>query len=215
MHAALRGHSRWSGLVGNLKAIAEVHGGAASVRANGYGQVYDGARGAMVIDVVMSRQRSYEKRIVPAVRPFREQGLKLRQLVDSPPGRALLGLRAEEQETMVAVADNLLAFARDEGIDNEDEACRVWAERTAGISHAFRCEERVGAVKGIGLALFCYLRMRCGGDSVKPDGRVRESLRRLGFPCPNDPHVCLAVAQGAALELGTTELWLDQLLWWA
>ncbi|MBM0226525.1 MULTISPECIES: hypothetical protein [Micromonospora] len=167
----------------------------------------------MVLDVVMSRQRGYETRVLPAVRPFTENGFTLRDLVASPPDRAQLGLMAGEQATMVGVAEGLLAFARDEGIDDEDEACREWAKRAAGLAHAFRCEERVGGVKGIGLALFCYLQMRSGGDGVKPDGRVRASLRGQGFPCPKDPHAVLTVAQAAAAELQVSQLWLDQLLW--
>ena len=71
----------------------------------------------------------------------------------------------------------------------------------------------MGCVKGIGIALFAYMRMRSGADAIKPDVRVRKSLRSLGFVVPGDDHAVLVLAKAAAIEIGVSRLVLDQLLW--
>ena len=57
------------------------------------------------------------------------------------------------------------------------------------------------------------MRMRCGADAIKPDLRVANALRQLGFDAGNDPHSILVLARAAATELGVGLLVLDQLLW--
>lgn len=125
----------------------------------------------------------------------------------------MLGMKRSESGTVLGVATALLEFCGPE--EDENAACLAWAEQNAGMEHASRADPRVGRVSGIGLALFCYLRMRSGADGVKPDGRVRQALKELGLPSSRDPHAILTVAQCAAAELGMAELELDQLLWFA
>lgn len=67
-------------------------------------------------------------------------------------------------------------------------------------------------MKGIGPALFAYLRMRCGADALKPDLRVHAALRGLGFEVENEVHTMLVVAHAVAVELEISRLTLDQLL---
>ena len=76
-----------------------------------------------------------------------------------------------------------------------------------------RLDRYVGSVSGIGVALFAYARMRSGADALKPDRRVREHLRRLGFPTPAGEGALLLVGEAAAEEVGIHRLALDQLLW--
>ena len=95
------------------------------------------------------------------------------------------GLQRTEPATLQVVAANLLSFCQDEGL-GEDEGCRVWADRVQGLEHAPKLDPIVGAVSGIGPALFAYMRMRCGADALKPDLRVARALRDLGFHAPGD-----------------------------
>ena len=81
------------------------------------------------------------------------------------------------------------------------------------LEHAPKLDPVVGGVPGIGPALFAYMRMRCGADALKPDLRVADALRNLGFESAGDPHSILVVARAAATELGVSLLVLDQLLW--
>ncbi len=73
----------------------------------------------------------------------------------------------------------------------------------------------VGSVTGIGIALFCYLRMRSGADAIKPDVRVRKALEQFSFTIPAGGAALLAVSSVLAAELGVSRLVLDQLLWTA
>lgn len=60
----------------------------------------------------------------------------------------------------------------------------------------------VGCVKGIGLALFAFMRMRSGADVIKPDIRVKKAMVSLGFVVSNDDHALLVLAKAAAQEIG-------------
>jgi hypothetical protein len=170
----------------------------------------------MVVDVVASRRRPYLSKVRRIVDGWRAQAVQptLAWLAANPPDAARLGLTANEPETMRQVAENLGAFARGRGLD-EDEGCYAWAEGVDGLEHAHRLDPVVGSVPGIGPALFAYMRMRCGRSAIKPDVRVGRELRRLGFEVPADEHAILIVAKAAAVELGVDLLTLDQLLWWA
>lgn len=88
--------------------------------------------------------------------------------------------------------------------------CRRWAEESDfGLAYEL---SPVGRTKGIGIALFPYLRMRAGGDDLKPDDRVIAALRSMGFPVAS-AMAAYVVGSAAALEIGSTRLELDQLLW--
>jgi hypothetical protein len=213
---ALRSRPTWPAAVRRLKLLWDRAGDNAKSRAEEYGEVYAGRRGAMVVDVVASRQRRYNERVLPDVARW-EAGVEeptLKQLAGDQPGLSLLRLPSKELETIVSVAQGFLRFADERGL-GEDDACQAWATEVESFEHAPTLDSYVGDVKGIGVALFAYMRMRCGTDALKPDLRVRNALNRLGFDVPNDPHAILITGQGAAIEIGVSPLVLDQLLWWA
>lgn len=210
----LRERDGWSTAVESLRAVHATHGAEAKKRAAQYGRVYVGRRAAMVFDVVASRQRRYEQRVVPLVERFAllPAAESLNALAAHGPGPGF-GLRSGEPETMQHVAAGLVLFAERQGLDDE-EAVRRWAERTKSVVEAPGFDPYVGTVKGIGVALFGYLRMRSGGDGIKPDLRVRRALADLGFEPPLGEVALLRTATAAAAELGISLLELDQLLWW-
>lgn len=210
----LRRRPGWSEAVAQLKALASTHGDAARAAAATYGAVYVGRRGAMVVDVVASRQRKYEARVVPLV-------ARWSAAVGEPTLAALaaqelrardFGLQESEPVTMQSVAANILEFAHERGY-SEDDACRAWADGVEGLEHAHKLDPVVGGVPGIGPALFAYMRMRCGANTLKPDVRVATGLRELGFTTSSDGHSILVVARAAAAEVDMDLLSLDQLLW--
>ncbi len=212
----LRDRPEWPTAVARLRRLYAQGGAAAQEQAARYGQKYAGQRGAMVVDVVASRQRNYLSKVRHIVNGWQEEAREptLAWLAANPPDGARLGLMASEPETMRHVAENLVAFASSRGLD-EDTGCRTWAEEVDGLEHAHRLDPVVGGVSGIGPALFAYMRMRCGGKALKPDVRVGRELRRLGFEVPAGEHAILVVAKAAAAELAVDLLVLDQLLWWA
>jgi hypothetical protein len=215
----LRSISWWPDAIENLRAVANIHGAKAQIDAEAYGGVYKAERGAMIVDVVASRRRTYltrVKKIVVNWKALNEQH-SIRWLSEHPVDSAQFGLSDAEAVTIHEVATNLRAFIDEQellGADGEDAACTMWAEGCGELEHAPRLDPVVGCVKGIGLALFAYMRMRSGADAIKPDVRVMNALKKLGFVVPTDDnHAILVIAKAAATEIGVSRLVLDQLLW--
>jgi hypothetical protein len=172
----------------------------------------------MVLDVVMSRQRRYQERVLPLVARWERdsEAHSLRWLAAHEPDQRSYGLRSGEPGTAVALARNLITYAVEHDLgDDEDKACLRWAQGVAGLEHTPVLDPVAGSVSGIGPALFAYLRMRSGADALKPDLRVARALRMLGFHVPADEHTILVLAHAAADETDISLLVLDQLLWWA
>ena len=210
----LRQHPGWAGAVARLTALAQTRGAEARAAAQQYPEVYAGRRGSMVLDVVASRQRRYVSRVLPLVTRWQAAHPpgSLAALAESPPDALSYGLQPSEPLTMRTVARNLLDLAERLHL-KEDQACRSWADSVRGLEHASTLDPVVGAVPGIGPALFAYLRMRCGADALKPDLRVARALRELGFTVPGDSHSIMVLARAAAAEIDFDLLSLDQLLW--
>ena len=65
--AVMRKRPRWSEAVERLRDLAVSRGDGLQRAAEAYGEVYHGRRGAMVFDVVVSRQRKYQSVVLPRV----------------------------------------------------------------------------------------------------------------------------------------------------
>jgi hypothetical protein len=214
----LRSFSWWPEAIDNLGVIANTHGAQAQMNAEAYAGVYNAERGAMIVDVVASRQRTYRTRVKSIVADWKaaNEQHSMHWLSEHPIDAAQFGLSDAEAMTIHKVATNLRAFTVDQGLlgpHGEDAACNLWAESCGELEHAPKLDPVVGCVKGIGLALFAYMRMRSGADAIKPDVRVKKALQRLGFVVPDDDHAVLLLAKAAATEIGVSRLVLDQLLW--
>lgn len=203
----------WGEAIDRLRVLVAEHGDQARQRAQSYASRYQDRRAAMVFDVVASRRRRYTAQVLPMVDRFAETpaAASLADLahLGVPPG---FGLMSGEADTMQAIARGLVRFCERHGHDDEGGA-RSWAAWVAPFEHAPPLDPYVGSVNGIGIALMAYMRMRAGADAIKPDIRVRRSLKRLGFPVPAGEHALLLVAHAAAREVSLTRLALDQLLW--
>jgi hypothetical protein len=211
----LRGRPEWGSAVRELRALISSHGDEAHRRAEAYGRFYAHRRGSMLLDVVLSRQRRYQQRVLPLVARWEtdSEAHSLRWLAAHEPDQKRYGLRSGEPATIAALAGNLVGFVDGRGL-SEDEGCLRWARAVVGLEHAPELDPVAGSVPGIGPALFAYLRMRSGADALKPDLRVARALRKLGFHVPADEHAILVVAHAAADEAAISLLVLDQLLWW-
>lgn len=211
----LRSRSEWEPAIQQLLSLISRHGDEARTRAEAYASFYAGRRGSMVVDVVLSRQRLYQDRVLPVVARWEadSEAHSLHWLATHELDQKRYGLRTGESATIAGLARNMVAFVDGLGL-GEDEGCLRWAQGVAGLEHAPRLDPVVGSVTGIGPALFAYLRMRSGADALKPDLRVARALRKLGFPVPAGEHAILIVAHAAADEAAIDLLVLDQLLWW-
>lgn len=167
--AALRRTPGWAEAMHSLRVQWQQHGAAARERARSKRGEFRGRRGTMVLDVVLSRQRRYDTHVQPCIRRWERAvaergGLPtLRWLVDHADlvATPALPLRPGEAATILGVAHALLRYGADAGLApaDEDRACESWAATVAGLEFAPRLDPYVGAVSGIGAALFAYTRM--------------------------------------------------------
>ncbi len=203
----------WDEAVQKVRQCLSEHHEKARNDADDFVAKYVSRRGPMVVDVVTSRQRKYESKVTKLVNTYvaSAAALDLRTLVDK--GSGLDGLRDDEEDTIRNVARGLLKFGIDFQITDDDELVTHWSNLTFGLEVANNLDPYAGSVKGIGPALFAYLRMRSGGDSLKPDSRVRKKLAEFGFEPPATDEALWVLARVIAAELNVPMLVLDKLLW--
>ena len=182
-----------------------------------YGR-YAQRRGSMVVDVVASAWRNYdrvEKQIVPAFeKSVRTPDLKsLAKAIPNIPG-----LRGGEAVAMQEAAAGLLRFAKERRpatLNDDEKIVKAWAKYAEPFRFTTKSELYVGSVKKIGPALFAYLRMRAGADAIKADVWVARVLEEHGatFKKATDAIEVTRYAEAVAEAMGVTRLVLDQMLW--
>lgn len=183
-----------------------------------YASRYNNRRGAMVVDVVASAARNYdrvEQSIVPGFERLIQNSPTLEALATADPAQLkTLGLRANEPTTMIEVAQGLIRFGSERSITGDDAICLAWAEYAEQWRRTPKLDLYVG-VKGIGIALYAYLRMRSGADAIKPDVWIARLLKEYGaiIRDPKDALEVLQCAEQVALAAGISRLTLDQMLW--
>ena len=183
-----------------------------------YASRYNNRRGAMVVDVVASAARNYdrvEQTIVPGFERFTHNKPTLEALAKTDPAQLkTLGLRANEPNTMIEVAKGLIQFGSERSITGDDAICRAWGEYAEQWRRTPKLDPYVG-VKGIGIALYAYLRMRSGADAIKPDVWIARLLQQYGATIrnPKDALEVMQCAEQVALAAKISRLTLDQMLW--
>jgi hypothetical protein len=176
---------------------------------------YSGKRGAMVVDVITSRQRQYSTKVVKIVREWAASvpEATIKELAKNPLDKKLFGLREGESESITNVAKGLLKFGVDFGIEDEDLNCKSWANAVKGFRFAPKLDPYVGHVNGMGIALFAYLRKLSGEEAIKPDLRVRQRLQSMGFDVPEGRQALMLLCEILADELGIPRSTFDSYLW--
>jgi uncharacterized protein with LGFP repeats len=126
----LRADPQWSHAVEKLRELIRDYGAEAHTRARNYAAEYGNARGAMIVDVVASRQRRYTKRVRNIVSDWKAHNAEhtIAWLATNPLQREIYGLSNNEVGTIHEVANRLCGFAAQVGLttaDEEDELCRA------------------------------------------------------------------------------------------
>ena len=202
----------------NLIADSPVPLSLAQKLAATYASRYNNRRGAMVVDVVASAARNYdrvEQTIVPGFERLAHNKPTLEALAKADPAQLkALGLRANEPNTMIEVAKGLIQFGSERNITGDDAICLAWGEYAEEWRRTPKLDPYVG-VKGIGIALYAYLRMRSGADAIKPDVWIARLLQQYGATIrnPKDALEVMECAEQVALGAKISRLTLDQMLW--
>ena len=214
LKSVLHSRSGWDLAVSNLRDLISANGPDARADAARYASVYQRRRAVMVFDVVASRQRHYDTRVKKLTIEFESHSASVSlSSLASTESSPVSGLRRGEWETMRNVAGGLIEFGSQIGQSDDDEICLQWSTSTEDVRFAHRIDPFVGAVSGIGPALFAYLRMRSGASAIKPDLRVRKAIRTLGIEPPNGEIALLLICEELAKEVDIDRLVFDQLLW--
>jgi hypothetical protein len=203
----------WETAISSLRQLVDERYGAVETRIERYAAVYDQRRAAMVFDVVASRRRNYERRVRRLVGEFEQRpaAASLAALAETGPGKGL-SLGPREEITIQRVAAALHRYCTEHSL-SDDQGVKRWALDAEPLRLAPRLDPYAGRIKGIGVALFAYLRMRSGADAIKPDTRIRSRLTTCRFDVPTEDRAVILLGEAAAEELGVTRFALDQLLW--
>ena len=195
----------WNSAVVEIQGILQ-NNPALIEKAKSYGDIYKGRRGIMVVDVICSRQRNYEKKVIANLLPSYEskaKDLSLKSLALMAP--TWMKIMKVEPLTMQLVAQKLLDFGDKNNLFDEDAICRNWA---ASDLHWLMLE-----VKGIGPVLLEYLRMLSGFDTLKLDVNVGKALSTLGIQTKGySADIVLKICQHLSKDVGCTLVALDQAL---
>lgn len=169
----------------------------------------------MVVDAVCSRRRNYQERVLPMVDKWESASRdgSLESLIIGVIDDRQLGLMAGEAETLRQVARGLRLFGEMNNSDSDDSACLGWANAVEDVRYVPGVDPFVGSVKGIGPALFAYLRILCGVDAIKPDVRVRHKLESFGFDLPKSDIELMHICELFADDLGIHRRIFDMMLW--
>jgi hypothetical protein len=195
----------WKSAVTEIKNVLDSNPNL-GIKANSFGDIYKGKRGLMVVDVVCSRQRNYDKKVLADLLPEYESNAKdlsLKSLSMSAP--TYLKIMKAEPLTMQLIAKKIMDFGLKNSLENEDEICNLWAR-----SDTYWL---ILEINGIGPVLLEYLRMLCGVDTIKLDVNVGKAIEALGIAIKGYPqNIVLKICNQLAKDVGCTLIELDQAL---
>ncbi|MDQ3932153.1 MAG: hypothetical protein M3252_04860 [Actinomycetota bacterium] len=176
---------RWDAAVGNLRARYSVVGEQAWTAARGIEEAFAGRRPAMVFHVVVTsglRTTSPFVEFARAAFEHSQNATSLAALAERGVPETY-GVKRSKLALIRAVATRLHEYAEVCGL-NEEGAVRRWAVEALPFELQPLTEPWVGGVPGVDATTLATLARCCGADAVRPDRRLWEGLRRLGFPLP-------------------------------
>lgn len=175
----------WNAAVDALRDRYSTVGEAARAAARGIEEAFVGRRPAMVFHVVVTSG-------LRTTSPFVESARAAFESSDSARSLAVLadrgvpetyGVKRSKLETVRAVATRLYQYAEAHRLD-EEAAVRRWAAEALAFELEPAEEPWVGYMPGVEATTLATIRRCCGADAVRPDRRLWEGLRRVGFPLP-------------------------------
>jgi len=171
-----------------------------------------------IMDVILAANRDYNKQVAKNVERMRQlyPGLTIKQLAVMTKGagtakkfKDVWGHNDDKKfQTLKAVLAVFIPRLRN--TDKPDEDFRVMSEWAANVQLPAMYQDPVGVLPNIGIATFQHLRMNFGANTVKPDRRVKEVLKREFNLRLSDEKSILVVERMAEIEKATPLL-IDQI----
>lgn len=217
---ALRTTPGWHEACDRLQRLLSREGQAARARADDLATRFVGRRPVMIFRaVVTSGLRATSPFIEAACEAFEEGraaaelGALARGEVDDP-----YRVRADKVAAACDIAAGLVAFGDRHGLSDDDAIATAWAESAAPHELEPSGDRWVGALADVDMTILAWLRRASGADAVRPDRRLWDGSRALGFDLPGTwltveaRRDAVIVATGAAHELGTDRNVLDEVV---
>jgi hypothetical protein len=184
------------------------------------GKRWGGNAVLIVVDAALdSIGLNYFQIIVPRVRRFWKDYVKtglIASLEDfsnlSPQDPRLRGIMNNERcwRVAISVCKVLGEVRRKEDLSSDFAALRAWAERA---NHEKWWDDPVGAISGVGLVTFQYLRMQAGVDCTMPDKIVRRVVERVfAIKAVNDLEFIKKLGSLSA-EIGYSQTFICWAIW--
>lgn len=172
-----------------------------------------------IMDVILAANRNYEKVVGPHVKRMRKEypGLTLRGLskmtLDAHDASSFKSIWGHNDSRKFEILKSVLSVFLLEidcidTVENDYNVVSGWA-KSANLQE--KAIDKIGSIKGIGVATFQHLRMVFGVDTVKPDLRVRQVLEReFGLKASAATSVRLVEEFARISEL--SPLFIDQIM---
>jgi hypothetical protein len=211
----LRTWSQWTAARTHFEELITADGARATADVVDFHARYEAMPCAAVVDAVLSVRKKCVRDVTPAMNTWTaaNPGATLASLASRGAG-TIVGKPAtwKGHATIRGVAEALLDFGANDATDQQ--RMRAWAVEAVPFRYHYRLDA-VGAIRGIGPALFSYLLIRSGADALKPDSRVKEQLKKSGLTTTVRIYDfdALFLAEAMAEELQVPRLWFDKLLW--
>jgi hypothetical protein len=218
--SSLRRTNGWEAACDLLRRLLEREGADARTRAEELATRFGGRRPLMVYRAVLtSGLRAGSPFIEAACEAFQETraahalSALARGEVDNP-----YRVRADKVAAACDIAAALTAFGEEHEVTDDDAIVAAWA-RDAVVSELEPARDPwIGALPVVDRTILAYLRRASGEDGVRPDRRLWDGLRALGFALPGGwltedaRQDAVVVATGAAAEVGVERSVLDEVL---
>ncbi|MEA5092265.1 hypothetical protein SDC9_68493 [bioreactor metagenome] len=166
-----------------------------------------------LLAVVLSIHRNYTKIVEPRIDRIRQTAfctfVDLKEKTKNiETFTNFCEMRAPEKYNIIISILAAIDKLKEHNAEDDDfEVLHEWAEEADFRNHE---KDIIGSINGVGLATFQHLRMNFGADTVKPDQRVKEVLKReFRFNLSNDIENIVAVKRIAEV-MCKSALYIDQ-----
>lgn len=171
-----------------------------------------------IMDVILAANRDYNRQVLGNINRIRAsyKSLTIKQLEKMVKAAGTAGKFKEiwghNDERKFQILTQILAVfvPRLQDTNSPEDDFKVMSDWARNADLSSMSNDPVGSIHNVGIATFQHLRMTFGVDTVKPDRRVKDVLRRE-FNMSVSDKKSIQVVERMAEVLGISTLLLDQI----